>query len=80
MRKAVAVKYVYELPAPFVIAKGRGELAEKIKEIAIKNDVHIVTDKALADRMIAIDVGSFIPEELYLIIAEILIFAGRLGQ
>ncbi len=80
MKKAVAVKYLQDLPAPFIVAKGRGALAEKIESIARENDVGIVVDDGLAARLIEIDVGEFIPEELYRIIAEILVFAMRLAK
>jgi type III secretion system FlhB-like substrate exporter len=80
MDKAVALKYLPELSAPFIIAKGKGELAEKIKALAAGHDVAIVVNEPLADKLIAIDVGGFIPEELYAIIAEILVFTGRFGS
>ncbi|MBN1524485.1 MAG: EscU/YscU/HrcU family type III secretion system export apparatus switch protein [Spirochaetales bacterium] len=80
MKKAVAIRYEKSLPAPFIVAKGRGELALKIKEIAENNNVGIVYDTDLADNLEMIDIGTFIPEEYYQIIAEILIFLGRVGQ
>ena len=79
MKKAVAVKYLQDLPAPFIVAKGRGELAAKIESIARQHDVSIVVDRGLVERLIDIDVGDFIPEDLYRIIAEILVFAMRLA-
>ncbi len=79
MKKAVAVKYLQDLPAPFIVAKGRGELAAKIESIARQHDVGIVVDRGLVERLIDIDVGDFIPEDLYRIIAEILVFAMRLA-
>ena len=78
MKKAVALKYETHLPAPFVIAKGKGELALKIKEIAENNNVGLVYDEELADNLEMIEIGSFIPEEYYRIIAEIFVFLGRL--
>jgi type III secretion system FlhB-like substrate exporter len=80
MEKAVAIKYFQDLPAPFIIAKGRGELAKKLMEIANEHDIKLIADPALAEKLIVLDVGDFIPEELYQIIAEILIFALRLGK
>jgi flagellar biosynthesis protein len=80
MKKAVAVKYSSDLPAPFIVAKGRGELAEKIQSIARQHDIDIVVDQTLVERLLTIDVGDFIPEELYSVIAEILIFALRLAS
>ena len=74
LKKAVALKYINNLPAPFILAKGKGELAEKIQKAAENNGISIVKDNNLAETLIEIDVGALIPEELYEIIANILIF------
>ncbi|RPJ08214.1 MAG: flagellar protein FhlB [Spirochaetaceae bacterium] len=76
-KKAVAVQYLPGLPAPFIVAKGRGKIAEKITEIARIHGITLVDNVSLADRLEMIDIGSFIPEEYYAVIAEILVFAGR---
>lgn len=74
MKKAVALKYIEDLPAPFILAKGKGELAEKIKKAADDNGISLFRDDDLVETLIEMDVGSLIPEELYEIIAKILIF------
>ena len=76
-RLAVAVGYSRELPAPIVLARGRGELAEAIRRIAESAGVAVVEEPELAHGLIDIDPGSFIPEELYRIVAELLVFVGR---
>ncbi|MBN1697800.1 MAG: EscU/YscU/HrcU family type III secretion system export apparatus switch protein [Spirochaetales bacterium] len=78
MEEAVAVKYTEELPAPFIIAKGKGRIAEIIRKIAAEHHIQIVCRPELADALIEIDIGDFIPEEYYRIIAEILIFVRNL--
>jgi len=80
MEKAVAIKYTDDIPAPFILAKGRGEIAEIIKKIAEENGIHIMCLPDLADSLIEIEEGSFIPEEYYEIIAEILVFVRNLGS
>ena len=80
MKKAAAITYRRDLPAPFVVAKGRGALAERIVDIARIHGITIVEDEPLADRLIEIDAGDFIPEELYAVIAEVLVFAMRLSS
>lgn len=80
MEKAAALRYSDDLPAPLVIAAGRGELAEAIRRIAKENGVALVEDKDLADRLVTLDVGSLIPESLYAVIAEVLAFVRGLGQ
>lgn len=74
MKKAVAVSYKEGLPAPFVIAKGKNELAEKLVSVAERCNIHIVQEEELADRLYMLDLGEIIPEEVYEIVAEILAY------
>ncbi len=74
MEKAVAIKYIEDLPAPFLIAKGKGELARIIRKIATDNDISLLKDINLTESLVELDVGSYIPEELYELIAKILVF------
>ena len=76
-RVAVALGYDRELPAPIVLAKGRGELADAIRRIASSSGIAVVEEPDLAQGLIEIDPGSFIPEEYYRIVAELLVFVGR---
>ena len=78
MEKAVAIKYTEDVPAPFILAKGKGSIAEVIKKIAKENNIRIMCLPDLTDSLIEIDTGSFIPEEYYKIIAEILVFVKNL--
>ncbi|MBU5307830.1 fused FliR family export protein/FlhB family type III secretion system protein [Clostridioides mangenotii] len=72
---SVAIKYekgVHE--APVVIAKGAGNLAFKIREIAKEHDIEIMENKPLARTLyknVAID--QEVPEEMYQAVAEILV-------
>jgi type III secretion system FlhB-like substrate exporter len=78
--RAVALRYTADLPAPMVVASGRGALAEAIARAARENGVAIVQDVHLADALISVDLGSLVPEELYAAVAEVLAFAMRLGK
>jgi flagellar biosynthesis protein len=80
MEKAVAIKYDSQLPAPFVLAKGKGELAGIIESIARENGVNIARIPDLADALIDLEIGSFIPEEFYGIVAELIIFVRNLKE
>lgn len=71
-KTAVALKYNRGLPAPFIIAKGKNELAERLVRIAVESGVEIADEPGLSEALFEFDVGSFIPEELYEIIAHIL--------
>ena len=71
---AVALHYNDELPAPMVVASGRGALAAAIARIARENGVPLVADPDLAGSLVELDVNTLIPEELYEVIANLLVF------
>lgn len=76
---AIALKYENGMPAPTVVAKGAGFIAEKIKTIASENQVPVVENKPLARAMFqSTDIGDFIPADLYRAVAEILAYVYRL--
>ena len=80
---AVALKYENgSMAAPMVVAKGQRLIAEKIKEIAKANNIPIVENKPLARSLFKlVDVGSYIPAELYRAVAEVLAYIYQLkGQ
>jgi type III secretion system FlhB-like substrate exporter len=79
MEKAIALKYTLDLPAPFIIAKGKRELARKIEEIARKNGIPVVPNYELTEGLFGLELGSFIPEEYYEIIAKLLVFVAKFG-
>jgi flagellar biosynthetic protein FlhB len=71
---AIALKYKPgEMPAPKVVAKGAGFVAARIKEVAFKFRVPVIENKPLAQGLFhAVNIGDFIPETFYLIVAELL--------
>ena len=71
---AVALKYmVKEMPAPQVVAKGAGFVADKIKTVARLHGVPVVENKPLARGIFySVKVGDYIPEKFYLVVAELL--------
>jgi flagellar biosynthetic protein FlhB len=73
---AVALKYnQLNMSAPEVIAKGKGFVAEKIKDIAAKNNIPIVENKPLAQVLNkVVDVDEMIPANLYKAVAEVLAY------
>lgn len=78
--KAVALKYDRKKDnAPRVIAKGRGEIAEKIIEVAKAHNVPLYEDKNLIQILEALDLETEIPPELYRAVAEVLAFIYRLN-
>jgi flagellar biosynthetic protein FlhB len=73
---AVALRYDEgEMPAPTVVAKGKGRIAERIRDLAKEFDVMIYPDPPLARSLYAAcEVGDLIPYELYRAIAEVLAY------
>lgn len=79
---AVALKYdPTKAPAPRVVAKGAGVVAEKIRELAKELRIPIVENKPLARTMFkSLKIGQVIPRELYAAVAEVLAFVFRLKR
>lgn len=78
--KAVALRYDHPRdPAPRVVAKGQGRIAEKILEIARQHRVPIHEDPDLVEVLAKIELDRAIPPELYQAVAEVLAFLYRLN-
>lgn len=79
-KHAVAVKYdPEEGGAPQIAAKGRGEVAERILELASQHNVPLYEDPDLVEVLGAVDLGSEIPPDLYKAVAEVLAFVYRMN-
>ena len=74
-KSALAVQYDKEQDnAPKVVAKGKGAVADKIIELAKKNDIPLYEDPDLIEVLSKLDLGQEIPPEMYKLIAEVLIY------
>ncbi|GAB4135689.1 MAG: EscU/YscU/HrcU family type III secretion system export apparatus switch protein [Planctomycetaceae bacterium] len=73
---AVAIKYDPETtPAPVVIAKGMGVIAERIHNIAVEHGIPIIERKPLARALYRdVRVGQQIPLEMYEVFVEIMAY------
>lgn len=81
IKKAVALRYDRSKEsAPRVVASGKGYRAEKIIEVAGEAHVPVYEDPALVDMLSYLDLGSEIPEELYHMVAEVLVFVYYLDR
>lgn len=70
---SVAIRYVQGMSAPIVVAKGQDFLAFKIREIAKKNDIMLVENKALARTLYkTVKVGQEVPPSLYASVIEVM--------
>jgi flagellar biosynthetic protein FlhB len=76
---AVALRYDAAMPAPQVVAKGRDEVAARIREVARSHRVPIVHNPPLARLLHAeVAVGRPIPIKLFAAVAEVLAYVYRL--
>ena len=76
---AVALKFDRSMPAPKVVAKGAGHIAEKIKSLANEHDVPVIEQKPLARALYKnVEIDQFIPADLYHAVAELLAYVYRL--
>lgn len=75
---AVALKdRTAERLVPQVVAAGRGEIAEKILQLAFENGIKVKEDGALAEMLAAVELDSPIPSEAFMAVAEILYYVYR---
>ena len=77
---AIALRFdAQEMIAPRVLAKGAGFVAQRIREIAEENKIPIIEEKPLAQGLYKmVEIGDYIPAELYRAVAEVLAYVYRL--
>ena len=80
VKKAVALTYGPKDQAPQIVASGKGALAERIVEQAQEHDVPTYVDQGLADTLLKLEVGDYIPPELYGVVAEILVYVDKMDR
>ncbi|MBQ7482415.1 MAG: EscU/YscU/HrcU family type III secretion system export apparatus switch protein [Lachnospiraceae bacterium] len=80
VKQAIALEYDPGEVAPKVVASGKGALAEKIIEKAKEADVPLHQDSKLAGTLSKLEIGDYIPPELYEVVAEILVFVDEMEK
>ena len=78
--RSIALRFEEGLPAPFVAAKGQGELAVKLVRLAERYGIPVEPAETLAESLFYLDVGDFIPEAFYRAVAELLVFVWKTGS
>jgi len=73
-RSAIALSYKEGAPAPRVVAKGYGEVAERIIDFARQSGVFVHDSPELVSLLMQVDLDQQIPPELYRAVAEVLAF------
>lgn len=80
-QQAVALAHDPARPdLPRITAKGEGDLARELIRLALENNVPIKYDPDLVQILSRLDVGSAIPDEVYLVVAELLAFIYWVNQ
>lgn len=79
-KQAIAIQYNPDEVAPKILASGTGIIADEIIEKAKSSDVPLYEDNKLANTLSKLDIGEYIPPELYSIVAEILVFVDNLDK
>lgn len=76
--QAVALTYSADSPAPVVVAKGKGHLAQAIIDKAREHGVFVHESPELVSLLMQVDLDSQIPPQLYVVVAELLAWLYRL--
>ena len=74
-RQAVALSYGEGDSAPRVVARGYGLLAQRIIEEARRQGIYVHDQPELVELLMQLDIDRQIPERLYRVIAEVLLWA-----
>lgn len=78
---AVALQYRPEqMQAPRVLARGRGDVAARLRRLARRHQIPIVRDVRLARSLVELELDREIPEDLFDAVAEVLHFVYSLGD
>lgn len=79
-KTAIALEYETEDIAPKVVASGRGYLAEKIISAADEHEIPVHKDAKLAKSLGELEIGEYIPKELYQVVAEVLVYVDAMDK
>lgn len=80
VRKSVALRWDESLPAPLVVAKGSGRMAERIDNLAQDAGVPVVQDDLIVAGLEPIDIGEFVPPEYWELVARVLAFIRKVRR
>lgn len=79
-QEAVALAYSAAESAPRVVAKGRGLIAEEIIARAREHDIYVHESPELVALLMQVDLDARIPPQLYIAIAELLVWIHRIDS
>jgi flagellar biosynthesis protein len=81
-QRAIALQYdiVNRSAAPRILAKGQGDLAQRILDVAKSKGIPLYRDPELVEVLGQLDIGAQIQPELYHAVAEVLIFIYKMNR
>ncbi len=79
-KTAIALAYNPEEQAPKILATGKGYLADKILQTAKEANIPVHKDEKLAGTLSKLELGDYIPPELYEVVAEVLVFVDNMDR
>lgn len=81
IKKAVALRYDQEQDAvPRVVASGRGQMADRIIATAKEHGVDVYEDPDLIEMLSKLKVDEFIPDKLFVAVAEVMAYVYRVNN
>ncbi|MGI6712326.1 MAG: EscU/YscU/HrcU family type III secretion system export apparatus switch protein [Bacillota bacterium] len=63
--------------APVVVAAGVGQIAKNIEKTARDHHVPVYKDEKLAQALTDLSIGVEVPEELYIMVAQVLVYVAK---
>ncbi|MDR1619357.1 MAG: EscU/YscU/HrcU family type III secretion system export apparatus switch protein [Clostridiales bacterium] len=80
-KQAAALKYDAEQNrAPYIVGLGQGYVAENMLKAAAEHGIPVVEDTSLSNALQKLGIGEDIPEDLYQVVAEVLVFVTKLDN
>ncbi|MBY0587446.1 EscU/YscU/HrcU family type III secretion system export apparatus switch protein [bacterium] len=81
LKKAVALRYDQQQDAvPRVVASGQGRVAERILAVAKEHGIDVHEDPDLIELLGKLQVDQYIPEKLFLAVAEVMAYVYRVNH
>ncbi len=78
---AVVLKYDDNLPAPLVVARGAGVIAEQIRLLAAQQKLPLVSAPPLARALFfSVKEGQLVPAELFRVVAKVIIYVMQMAE
>jgi flagellar biosynthesis protein len=79
-KRAAALRYDYDQdPVPRLVAKGAGDLADRIIELARAHNIPVREDPDLINLLCKLEVDQLIPQKLFRAVAEVMAYVYRLN-